>query len=205
MTTMKRWLAELQHIAWGGVLLAFVALGASQAAAQVQAPMPAQAQAPKPDGQAPIQIWANASSYDGVKKLNSYKGNVQLLRGGLQLDAERLDIKEQKNGDQIATAKGRKNQVAKFKQKRDELDEYVEGEAESIEYNSQTEVLVLSKKAVIRRLIGSVVQDEVSADHIKYEALGNVFNATGALPQGADGQPGRVAAVLKPAGTDSKK
>jgi lipopolysaccharide export system protein LptA len=150
------------------------------------------AQAQKNDNQEPIQIWANASSYDGIKKLNVYSGNVQLVRGGMELEAEKLEIKEQKNGGQLGIATASKNGLVKFKQKRQGLDETIQGEAEYIEYNSQTEVLILRKRAQIRRLMGNTVQDEVSADQIQYGSIENVFSASGGPQQG------RVKAVLSP-------
>jgi lipopolysaccharide export system protein LptA len=148
------------------------------------------AHAQKNDTQEPIQIWANASSYDGIKKLNVYSGNVQLVRGGMELEAEKLEIKEQKNGGQLGIATANKNGLVKFKQKRQGSDETIQGEAEYIEYNSQTELLILRKRAQIRRLIGNTVQDEVSADQIQYGAIENVFSASGGPQQG------RVKAVL---------
>jgi lipopolysaccharide export system protein LptA len=73
------------------------------------------------------------------------------------------------------------------------LDEFIEGEAEQIEYDSSTDVVRLLRKAELRRYQGATVADEVFGTVIVYNGTTEVFTV--------DGQPGpggRVRAILAP-------
>ncbi|RYY64662.1 MAG: lipopolysaccharide transport periplasmic protein LptA, partial [Comamonadaceae bacterium] len=93
---------------------------------------------------------------------------------------------------------------AYYKQKRDGPgDEWTEGEAERIEYDSRADNVKFIGKAVMRRLIGAKVNDETTGALIVYDQSNDTFSVNGsALPPDASvaaGTPGgRVKAVLTP-------
>ena len=95
--------------------------------------------AEKADADKPVNIEADRVSVDDVKKLQIFEGNVQLVKGTLIIRAERIVISQDNDGYQRGVATGSGNSVARFRQKREGVDEYVEGEAERIEHEAKTE------------------------------------------------------------------
>ena len=91
----------------------------------------------------------------------------------------------------VATAAGKG--LATFRQRRDGSTEYVEGEAERIEYDSRTEKARLFNRAKV-----SSGGDQVSGHYIEYDAITENYLATNA-PGSRQGAPaGRVRAVIQP-------
>ena len=92
------------------------------------------------DRDKPIQIEANRMSIDDAKKIQILEGDVVVIKGTMVLRADRVVITEDQYGFQKGTAFGGKDGLARMRQKREGADEYTDGEAERIEYNTNTEI-----------------------------------------------------------------
>jgi lipopolysaccharide export system protein LptA len=86
-----------------------------------------------------------------------------------------------------------------FRQKRDSVEEYMEGEGDTIEYDGKADTVRFVQKAQLRRLRGTVLADEITGGVIIYENLTDRFTVDGNSGKGAAGAPtGRVRAMLSP-------
>ena len=90
-----------------------------------------------------------------------------------------------------------------FRQKRDGADEYIEGEAETIEYDSRADTVRLQGRARMRRLEGAKLAGEVMGARITYNSVSGVYTVDGA-PQGKAGKGERIRATLGPRGAGAQ-
>ncbi len=148
--------------------------------------------AERADRQQPVNIEANLVTVDDRSKTHIFEGDVILSQGSLQIRGDKLVVTQGADGFQngVATASG--NRLATFRQRREGTNEYVEGEAERIEYDSRTERAKLFVRARVKS--GG---DEVRGNYIEYDALSENYVVTAA--PGSNAQPGgRVRAVIQP-------
>src|SRR6185369_2729282 len=68
-----------------------------------------------------------------LKQSSSCSGNVVITQGTLVLKADRVDLRETPEGYQVASAVGTDQRPAEYRQKRDNVEEYVEGLAQRID------------------------------------------------------------------------
>jgi lipopolysaccharide export system protein LptA len=119
---------------------------------------------------------------------------VVLTQGTMRIAADKIIVRQDKNGIQNATAYGK---PAAFKTKRDGLDEYVEGFAEQAEYDGRTEKLELFHNALLKR-----GQDEVRGNYITYEVNSEFMQVFGNAPSTASSNSskpgGRVSVTIQP-------
>jgi lipopolysaccharide export system protein LptA len=80
-----------------------------------------------------VNIEADRLSLDGLKE-SVFEGNVTLTQGSMSLRADRVVVRQDAGGFNYAFAYGK---PAYFRQKREGLDEYVEGFAERMEYDGK--------------------------------------------------------------------
>jgi lipopolysaccharide export system protein LptA len=149
--------------------------------------------AEKGDRDKPINIEADKVTLDDKQKVSVFEGNVILTQGTLRITANKVTVREDKSGNQTASALGK---PAAFRQKRDGLDEYVEGFAERMEYDGKSEKVELFTNAVLKRN-----QDEVRGNYISYDAPTEFYQVLGGNAQTAgtnSQQPGRVRVVIQP-------
>ena len=103
-------------------------------------------QAEQADRQKPMNVEADSLRFDDAKQTSQFTGNVVVTQGTLTMRADRMDVRQDAAGEQFGVAHGTKSKRAFFRQKRDGVDEYIEGEALTLEYDS---------KAAEMRLIGN--------------------------------------------------
>lgn len=128
-----------------------------------------------------------------------FNGNVVVTKGTMVIRASRIEVRESAEGYQYATAIGGTSQLASFRQKREGVNEFIEGEAERLEYDSKTDTIRFVNKASVKRLRGSTVADEVTGALITYDNTAEIFTvAGGASAATATNPTGRVRAVLSP-------
>lgn len=132
-----------------------------------------------------------------AKQTSQCAGNVVVSQGSLLLRADRLDVRETPEGWQLVQASGTADKPARVKQKRDGVDETVEGQAQRIDYDSKTGMLRLEGAAVVRRLRGATVADEIQGERIVWDGLAETFNVQGGSTT-ASNPGGRVRAVITP-------
>lgn len=157
------------------------------------------AAAEKADRNKPMNIEADALRYDDVKQLSVFSGHVVLTKGTIVVRGANLEVRQDPEGYQFALVTGSAESPAFFRQKREALDEFIEGEGETIEYDGRADKVKFIKKAHMRRLRGATVADEITGALIVYENLTDMFSVDGVPRQGGLPVPGgRVRAVLTP-------
>lgn len=157
------------------------------------------AQAEKADRNKPMNIEADALRYDDLRQTSLFTGNVVITKGSMVIRGVRVEVKQDPDGAQYGLATAAPGQLAYFRQKREGLDETIEGEAETIEYNGRSDSVKFSKRAVLRRYRGSTLLDETSGNVINYDNTNDVFTVNGGLANASSGNPtGRIRATLTP-------
>ena len=155
--------------------------------------------AEKADRFKPINVEADLpGKIDLLNQIVVFNGNVVVTKGTMTIRAARIEVRETPDGYHQAVAFGAPGRPATFRQKRDAPDEFIEGEAERLEYDGKTETVRFVNKASVRRLRGANVADEISGNLISYDSLAEVFSVSGGAPATASNPGGRVRAVLTP-------
>lgn len=156
-------------------------------------------QAERADRNKPMNIEADNLRHDDVRQLSVFSGNVVLTKGTMIIRAARIEVRQDAEGNQHGVATAAAGQRAFFRQKRDGGDEYIEGEAETIEYDGKADQVRFSKRAVMRRYVGTRVNDEATGNLISFDNTTEAYRVDG-VPASAGGAPGsgRVRAMLTP-------
>jgi lipopolysaccharide export system protein LptA len=155
--------------------------------------------AERADRNKPMLLEANRVSIDDAKKIQILEGDVLITKGTMTLKADRVVIKEDQYGFQKGTAFGGKNGLARFRQKRDGKEEYVEGEGERIEYNTNSEIVELFHRAWVKS-----GEDQVRGDYIWYDAVSEKYLVTAGETRDPKAPPGRVRVVIQPKSKDGE-
>jgi lipopolysaccharide export system protein LptA len=151
----------------------------------------APAQAERADRSKPINLESDRMRVDDAQKTSVFEGKVVMTQGTLSIRADKVTLRQDKDGFQYGSASGN---LATFRQKRDGADEYIEGEAERIEYDGKLDKVEFFNRARLKR----EPADEVRGNYISYDSRTEYFTVTGG-GQTASGSPeGRVRAVIQP-------
>ncbi len=152
-----------------------------------------------------MNIEANALRYDDVKQLSIFTGQVVLTKGTILIRGARLEVRQDPQGNQYGVVTAEPGKRAFFRQKREGLDETIEGEGETIDYDSRLDTVKFIGQAQLRRYQGAKLFDDFNGGIIVYNNLTDVFTLDGAPAtgsQGSTGLPGapagRVRAMLTP-------
>jgi lipopolysaccharide export system protein LptA len=106
-------------------------------------------------------------------------------------------VRQDTQGFQFATIASNGNAQAYFKQKRENgVDEWIEGVADTIEYDGKADTVRFVKKANLKRLRGATTNDEIVGGLVVYDNTTDVYTVDGGAGQGGSG--GRVSAILSP-------
>ena len=149
--------------------------------------------AERADRDKPTQVEANRISIDDAKKIQILEGDVVVTKGTMVLRADRVVISEDQYGFQKGVATGGKDGLARIRQKREGKDEYTDGEAERIEYNSNNEIAEFFHRAWVRS-----GEDQVRGDYIWYDGISEKYLVTAGPNRDPKGPPARVRAVIQP-------
>lgn len=148
------------------------------------------AQAERADRSKPINLESDRMRVDDAQRTSVFEGNVLMTQGTLSIRADRVTVRQDKEGHQYGSATGN---PAVFRQKRDGAEGYIQGEAERIEYDGRLDRVEFFNRARLLR----EPADEVRGNYISYDARTEYFTVTGG--PGASGAPaGRVRAVIQP-------
>ncbi|MCU0895917.1 MAG: lipopolysaccharide transport periplasmic protein LptA [Burkholderiales bacterium] len=154
--------------------------------------LPHAAFAERADGEKPVNVESDRLTADDAKKVSVFEGRVVVTQGTRVLRADRVTIRQDADGFTSAVAEGK---PATFREKREgTADEWIDGEAERIEYDGRKELVELFTKARLNR-----DKDEVRGNYISYDQKADfvqVQNAKEFVP--SPGREGRVRAVLQP-------
>ena len=155
--------------------------------------LPASADAERADRDKPINLEADRVTVDDAKQIATFTGNVVLTQGSMILRGDRMEVRQDKAGFKQGTTWG---SLAYFRQKREGFDEFIEGWAERIEYDSRADKVQMFNRAMLKR-----GQDEVRGSYISYDVTSEFFQVTGSSgPRSAAARPGdgRVRAIMQP-------
>ena len=163
---------------------------------------PMQAFAEKADREKPINLEADRISVDDAKKVQIFEGNVILTQGTLQIRANRLVVTQDADGFQKGSAQGGANGLARFRQKREGKDEYIEGEGERIEHDARNEKTEFFNRGWVKSGM-----DEVKGSYISYDALTEKYLVTsggGETKSATGATQARVRAIIQPKGKNGE-
>jgi lipopolysaccharide export system protein LptA len=161
--------------------------------------------AEKADRNKPMNIEADNLDHDELKQLSIFSGKVVATKGTIVLRGSRLEVRQDPDGFQYGVLTAEPGGRAFFRQKREGVNEWMEGESERIDYDSKADRIVLLNKADFRRYRGTVLSDQMTGQRIVYENLSDQFTVDGQWSGGKpqEGAPsGRVRAVLTPRNSD---
>jgi len=156
------------------------------------------------DRDQPMNVEADALRYDDAKQVSVFSGRVVLTKGTIQIRGGKIEVRQDPQGYQYGVVTAEPGKLAFFRQKREGLDEFIEGEAQLLEYDSRADTVKLITQAQLRRYVGARLNDDFKASVIVYNNLTEVFTLDGApAPGQAPGQAGalngaRVRATLTP-------
>ena len=161
------------------------------------------AHAEKADRTKPLTIEADQpGTLDLIKQVVVFNGNVVVAQGTMAIRAERVEVRERTDGHRSAMAQGSGVKPATFRQKRDGVDETIEGHADRIEYDSRGDVVRFAGNAQVRRLRAGTPADEINGALITYDNGNETFSVQGAASAapGAASAPGsgRIKVVITP-------
>ena len=160
------------------------------------------AQAEKGDREKPMNIEADRMSMDDIKKIQIFEGNVIVTQGTMQILTNKLVVTQDADGFQKGVATGGADGLARFKQKRDGVDEYMEGEGERVEHDTREEKTEFFIRGWVKN-----GQDEVKGPYISYDALTEkylVTNGSGGQKTATGAAQARVRAIIQPKGKNAQ-
>ena len=146
---------------------------------------------------------ANPDVVDLKKHSAVFVGNVIITQGTLEIHADRVEVSEDPDGQRLGYAFGTPEHPATFRQKRDGEDEYSEGDATRIEYDSAANRVRFVGAAHLRMLKGTVVTDQANAALITYDTATDTIKLGSGATTSADGTTsstsgGRTTVVFTP-------
>jgi lipopolysaccharide transport protein LptA len=131
---------------------------------------------------------------------------VVVTKGSIVMRGAVLEVRQDAAGNQFGVLKGEPGKRAFFRQKRDTppgaVDEFMEGEAETIEYDGRADTVRFLQRAELRRYLGTTLSDEMSGVVIVYDNTTSVLTVVEPLtPQILQpGQNPRAQLVMGPDG-----
>ncbi len=141
----------------------------------------------------------NPDIVDLKKHSAVFVGNVVITQGTLEIHADRVEVSEDPDGQRLGYAFGSATRPATFRQKRDGEDEYSEGDATRIEYDSAANRVRFVGAAHLRMLKGTVVTDQANAALITYDtATDTIKLGAGEAGTPAASSGGRTTVVFTP-------
>ncbi len=146
--------------------------------------------AERADSDKPIHLEADQVQIDDAQQISTFTGNVKLSQGTLLIRGDKIVVTQDQDGFKHGTAYGK---TASFRQKREGLDEYVEGYGERIEYDTRMETVDFYVQARLKR-----ERDEVLGEHITYSAKTEIFQVNGSDASTRTTASKRVRAVIQP-------
>ncbi|MET0312156.1 MAG: lipopolysaccharide transport periplasmic protein LptA, partial [Burkholderiaceae bacterium] len=154
--------------------------------------------AEKADRNKPMNVEADALRYDDLKQTSVFTGNVVLTKGTIVIRGARVDVRQDAEGYQFGVVTAEPGKLAFYRQKREGVDEFIEGEGEVIEYDSKADVVKFIRKAEMRRYRGATLNDETTGNLIVYDNNTDVFTVDGGPAAGSPTGGGRIRAMLTP-------
>jgi lipopolysaccharide export system protein LptA len=109
-----------------------------------------------------MQIEADSMRHDEARQLTQFMGKVQATKGTLVLRAARMEVQQDAKGRQVARLWAAPSERVFFRQKREGVNEFTEGEAEQVTYDNLADSITLSQRAEVRILRGNQVDGQAA-------------------------------------------
>ena len=148
------------------------------------------------DSRKPMQIEADRMAHDDPRQLSVLSGRVQAVKGTLLMRADHLEVQQDAQGNQVARFRAEAGERVFFRQKREGLNEFIEGESEEAVYDSRLDLMTLTGRAEVRILRDGQAADRLYGQRIVYNNSTEVLQVDGQTQAGGARQ--RVRAVLAP-------
>jgi lipopolysaccharide export system protein LptA len=155
--------------------------------------------AEKADSAKPIRYSANNLDGNETEQTVLLSGKVEIQQGTIVLRADRVVLKQQPDGTYNVSATGK---PVTFRQKMDNSDEYVDAQAQRVEYLGSKELVELYDQGWIRR-----GKDELRGNFLTYNSGNGAFAGRGSWPPAgaAPAGDGRVTGVIQPRAKEPSK
>jgi len=152
------------------------------------------AHAERADRDKPVNVESDRLNVDDAKQVAVFEGKVVLTQGSFVLKSNKLTMRKDADGFQYASAQGA---PATFREKREGVDEWIDGEALRVEYDGKREFIELFDNARLKR-----GKDEVRGNYITYDPRADYYtvqNSKGGPITGSN-KPvdNRVRATIQP-------
>jgi lipopolysaccharide export system protein LptA len=157
------------------------------------------ARAEHADRTKPIAVTATDAVADQARHTAEFNGDVVVSQGTLEIRADRVQMREGANGERLGFAFGKTGAPVRFRQRGDRPDEWNEGQADRVEYDSLANEVRLIGAATLRNLDGTAVTQSVTSDAITYDTARDRVSSSGAEQAAArsgDGRPARHVTVV---------
>jgi lipopolysaccharide export system protein LptA len=149
------------------------------------------ARAERADRDKEIVVGADRLTADDANKVSTFEGSVVITQGTMRMTANKVTVKEDADRHKVYVANGA---PVTFRQKRDKVDEWVEGFAERAEFDDRNDVLRLFNHARVKSN-----QNEITGDFISYDMKREVAEVSGAPPGQKPPKDARVKVIITPA------
>jgi len=150
----------------------------------------APAAAERSDREKEIVVGADKLLADDANRTSTFEGNVVVTQGTMRMTAARVTVKEDADRHKFYVANGA---PVTFRQKRDNVDEWVEGFAERAEFDDRNDVLRLYSRARVKSN-----QNEITGDFISYDMKRELAEVSGAPPGKQAPADARVKVIILP-------
>jgi lipopolysaccharide export system protein LptA len=157
---------------------------------------PGVASAERADRNKPMNVEADALRYDDLNQTSVFTGRVVITKGSIVIRGARIEVRQDAEGYQHGVVTAEPGKLAFYRQKREGVDEFMEGEGEVIEYDGRADRVKFIRRAELRRFRGATLADEIAGSVITYDNGSDTFSVDGGPASAAAG--GRVRAVLAP-------
>jgi lipopolysaccharide export system protein LptA len=131
------------------------------------------AHAERADREKDIVLVADKGVGDDAKKTSTFEGNVVVTQGTMRITAEKVTLTEKDNFKYYVAL----GSPVTFRQKRDNVDEWIEGFADRAEFDDRSDVVKLFKRAKVKSS-----QNELTGEFISYDMRSEVAEVLGAPP-----------------------
>ena len=116
------------------------------------------------DKDQPVSIEADSVDIDEAKEIAIYRGDVILIQGSINLNAEKVVVYNFQSDNSHIVATG---EQVKFSQRPDNSDELIKGRANKAEYGINSTKLELTGKAVLVKGKNTFKNDKIIYDRVK--------------------------------------
>ena len=142
------------------------------------------------DREKEIVVGADRLTADDANRTSTFDGNVVVTQGTMRMTAGKVVVKEDAQRHKFYVASG---SPVTFRQKRDKVEEWVEGYAQRAEFDDRDDVLKLYGGARVKSN-----QNEITGDFISYDMKREVAEVSGAPPGKTAPANSRVKVIITP-------